>query len=99
MKLIKDKFLVKLEKLVEDTVKVNGVEMYLDSSYDPMRFARQYGEVVIAPERLSSKYMDVKVGDRIYFHHFVADKKIKWLKMMMVVIYYKLMQVKYIVRS
>jgi co-chaperonin GroES (HSP10) len=75
MKLIKDKFLVKLEKLVEDTVKVNGVEMYLDSSYDPMRFARQYGEVVIAPERLSSKYMDVKVGDRIYFHHFVADKK------------------------
>lgn len=75
MKLIKDKFLVKLEKLVENTVKVNGVEMYLDSSYDPMRFARQYGEVVIAPERLSSKYMDVKVGDRIYFHHFVADKK------------------------
>jgi len=75
MKLIKDKFLVKLEKLVEDTVKVNGVEMYLDSSYDPMRFARQYGEVVIAPERLTSKYMDVKVGDRIYFHHFVADKK------------------------
>tara|TARA_R100001440_G_scaffold48279_1_gene68151 strand:+ start:512 stop:1090 length:579 start_codon:yes stop_codon:yes gene_type:complete len=75
MKLIKDKFLVKLEKLVEDTVKVNGVEMYLDSSYDPMRFARQYGEVVIAPERLTSKNMDVKVGDRIYFHHFVADKK------------------------
>ena len=34
LKLIKDKFLVKLEKLVEDTVKVNGVEMYLDSSYD-----------------------------------------------------------------
>lgn len=75
MKLIKDKFLVKLEKLVENTVKVNGVEMYLDSSYDPMRFARQYGEVVIAPERLTSKNMDVKVGDRIYFHHFVADKK------------------------
>lgn len=75
MKLIKDKFLVKLEKLVEDTITVNGVEMYLDSSYDPMMFARQYGEVVIAPEKLSSNFMDVKLGDKIYFHHFVADKK------------------------
>jgi co-chaperonin GroES (HSP10) len=75
MKLIKDKFLVKLPKLVEDTITVNGVEMYLDASYDPMMFARQYGEVVIAPEKLSSNQMDVKVGDRVYFHHFVADRK------------------------
>jgi co-chaperonin GroES (HSP10) len=80
MKLIKDIFLVKLNKLVEDTVTVNGVEMYLDSSYDPMAFARQYGEVLITPEKLSSKYMDVQVGDRIYFHHFVADQKNKLIE-------------------
>jgi len=80
MKLIKDIFLVKLPKLVEDTVTVNGVEMYLDSSYDPMKFARQYGEVVITPEKLSSEHMDIQVGDRIYFHHFVADNKNKMVE-------------------
>ena len=40
-----------------------------------MRFARQYGEVVIAPEKLTSKYMDVKVGDRIYFHLCCRQEK------------------------
>ncbi len=77
MKLIKDRFLVKVDKLEEDTVNINGVDVYFDSSYDPMNHTRQYGEVVVIPENLTSDSMDVKVGDRIYFHHFISDKKNK----------------------
>ena len=49
MKPIKDGYWIEVEKETEDTIMLNGVELYRDTSYDPMRLARQYGTVYKTP--------------------------------------------------
>ena len=52
MKPIRDYFFVKVEKKTEDTVTVNGTEIMIDTSYDPLKLARQHGVVVETPRSL-----------------------------------------------
>tara|TARA_Y100001963_G_scaffold141967_1_gene210894 strand:+ start:263 stop:844 length:582 start_codon:yes stop_codon:yes gene_type:complete len=76
MKPIKDYFFVKVEKTTEDTVNINGTEVFIDTSYDPMKLARQYGVVVETPLSLSKGVdIDIKEGDTVYCHHFLTQKE------------------------
>ena len=49
MKPIKDVYWIEVEKETEDTLMLNGQEIYRDTSYDPMKLARQYGTVYKTP--------------------------------------------------
>ena len=73
MKLIKDSFWIRIEKPEEDTVKCGDLDLVLNTSYNPMYHARRYGEIFIAPQSTSFD-VDVKKGDKVWFHHFVANK-------------------------
>lgn len=76
MKPIKDYFFVKVEKTTEDTVDINGTELIIDTSYDPMKLARQHGVVVETPTAFSKGVkLDVKEGDIVYCHHFLVEKE------------------------
>tara|TARA_Y100000401_G_scaffold78783_1_gene64349 strand:+ start:1120 stop:1701 length:582 start_codon:yes stop_codon:yes gene_type:complete len=76
MKPIKDYFFVKVEKTTEDTVDINGTELIIDTSYDPMKLARQHGVVVETPTAFSKGVkLDVKEGDTVYCHHFLVEKE------------------------
>ena len=86
MQIPKNHFMVRVEKPYEDSVTVNGKEIYIDVSYEPLKFARQFGIVYQTPNWLPEGLdFDVKVGDKIYFHHLVTanqasmtiDKKFK----------------------
>tara|TARA_Y100000593_G_C4240524_1_gene301883 strand:+ start:93 stop:737 length:645 start_codon:yes stop_codon:yes gene_type:complete len=86
MKIPKNHFIVKVEKPYEDTININGKEMFINITYEPLKFARQYGVVKQAPVWLPEGLdFDVKEGDKIYFHHLITanqagmtiDKKIK----------------------
>tara|TARA_R100001244_G_C5132062_1_gene126002 strand:+ start:231 stop:800 length:570 start_codon:yes stop_codon:yes gene_type:complete len=72
MKPLKDIYWVSINKEIESTIELNGTKLYLDSTYDPMRHARQYGEVVEVPAR-DTQGLDIKKGDKVWFHHFVPD--------------------------
>lgn len=72
MKPIKDLYWIKVEKETEDTIKIGGVEMYRDTSYNPMKLARQYGTVYRTPIH-SSIDVDLKEGDKVWFHHFIPS--------------------------
>lgn len=73
MKIPKDYFLVKVDKAYEDTIELNGKEMFLDIKFDPYKFARQYGVIHSTPVGLPKGLdFDVKKGDKIYFHHLVT---------------------------
>lgn len=72
MKPIKESFWVKIEKEVEDTIEIGGMELYRDTSYDPMKLTRQYGIVYATPAKPIDG-VDVQEGDKIWFHHFVAS--------------------------
>jgi len=72
----KDYYFVKVEKTHEDTITLNGKELFLDSSYNDMKHARQYGTVVGVPRGLSmGKKRDIKKGDKVYCHHFLANEE------------------------
>ena len=76
MKIPKDYFLVKVDKAYNDTVDVNGTELMLNITFDPYKFARQYGIVSSTPAGLPKGLkFDVKKGDKIYFHHLVTAAK------------------------
>ena len=68
---VRDLFWVEVEKEQEDTIKINGKELYLDSSYNALFHARQHGKVYQTPvyDKLE---LDIKKGDIVYFHHFVT---------------------------
>ena len=74
MKPIKDVYWIEVEKETEDTMMLNGVELYRDTSYDPMKLARQYGTVYKTPMQ-DSKNLGIQEGDKVWFHHFVATKE------------------------
>ena len=61
MKPIKDVYWIEVEKETEDTIMLNGVELYRDTSYDPMRLARQYGTVYRTLKKLEYKKV-IKFG-------------------------------------
>ena len=74
MKPIRDYFFVKVEKKTEDTVTVNGTEIMIDTSYDPLKLARQHGVVVETPRSLPEGVnLDIKKGDTVYCHHFLTQ--------------------------
>ena len=67
---ISDYIWVEVEKTHEDTILLNGKELYLNPTYNPEFNARQHG-VVYAD---SDKIKNIKVGDKIYCHHFLVTK-------------------------
>ena len=71
MKPIKDLYWIQVEKETEDTILLNGKEMYRDTSYDPMKLARQYGTVYKTPT-LDTSDAGIQEGDKVWFHHFIA---------------------------
>ena len=76
MKIIKDYYLIKVEKTHEDTVIVDGKELYMDTSYSDMEYARQYGTVLEVPNSLSfGMKLDIKKGDKVYCHHFLISEE------------------------
>lgn len=76
MQIPKNHFIVKVEKPYEDTVKVNGKDIHINVSYDPLRFARQFGVVYQVPGWLPKGLnFDVKRGDKIYFHHLITSNQ------------------------
>tara|TARA_R110002020_G_scaffold63770_7_gene169855 strand:- start:7167 stop:7736 length:570 start_codon:yes stop_codon:yes gene_type:complete len=79
MKPIKDYYWVKVEKETEDTIEINGVEMYRDTSYDPMKLARQFGTIYKTPIH-SPEGADLEEGDKVWFHHFIPTEvnKVKY---------------------
>jgi len=66
-------FVVKLEKLVNDTITMSdGTELYVDSKWDEMgEFNHRVteGPVVASPFKYDT---GVKPGDTLYFHHLVV---------------------------
>jgi len=75
MRPVKDCYFVKVEKTHEDTIEVNGRELFLDVSYNDMKHARQYGTVIALPNGLPKGLkLDIKEGDKIYCHHFLASE-------------------------
>ena len=76
MRPVKDYYFVEVEKIQEDTIIVNGRELFMDTSYDELKHARQYGTVVALPHSLPKGInLDVKVGDKIYCHHFLTNEE------------------------
>ena len=75
MKPVKDCYFVKVEKTHEDTVLVNGRELFMDTSFNEMKSARQYGIVIALPKGLPKNIkLDIKEGDKVYCHHFLASE-------------------------
>ena len=76
MRPIRDCYFVKVEKTQEDTIIVNGKELFLDTSFNELKLARQYGTVVALPIGLPKGLkLDVKVGDKVYCHHFLTSEE------------------------
>ena len=72
---VRDLFWVEIEKEQEDSFEMNKKQFYLESSYNVLLHARQYGKVYQIPVH-DNLDLDIKKGDIVYFHHFVtADEE------------------------
>jgi co-chaperonin GroES (HSP10) len=84
MKAVLDRVIFQTEKDTEDSVVLsNGVELYVETKYDPMLHARQWGTVVSVPEKLEfykefKDGIELSVGDKVWVHHFAVDKAQKF---------------------
>ena len=64
-----NKFIVKLPKKFNDTVKVGDTEIFIETKYNEFQHRVMEGEVVGLPAKYDTP---VKEGDTIYFHHHVV---------------------------
>ena len=61
-------FLVRVPNVTQDTVTLNGEEIYIDTKWDEFKHRTMEGEVVGVPEKYDT---GVEIGDTMYFHHHV----------------------------
>ena len=65
-----DLFVVKIEKLINDTIKTEGgLELYIDSKFNEFQNRTTEAPVVAVPFKYDT---GVEVGDTLYFHHLVV---------------------------
>ena len=70
---------VEIEREEENIVKLpDGKELWLDTSFDRYVNARQYGIVKMVSININKRVKDninLKEGDKVYFHHHCIDEK------------------------
>jgi co-chaperonin GroES (HSP10) len=65
-----DLFVVKIEKLINDTIKTEGgLELYIDNRFNEFQNRTTEAPVVAVPFKYDT---GVEVGDTLYFHHLVV---------------------------
>lgn len=63
-------FVVKIDKLIKDTIKTDsGLELYVDSRFDEFQHRTTEAPVVAVPFKYDT---GVEPGDTLYFHHLVV---------------------------
>jgi co-chaperonin GroES (HSP10) len=70
-------FVIKLEKAFEDTVTINGVEMFKDARFDDFKSRISYGTIEAIPAKWDIP-KKVKKGDTLVFHHHVNQQPDKY---------------------
>lgn len=61
-------FIIKVDKAVNDTIDVDGNELYLDNRFNEFEHRAMSGEIVAVPEKYAT---GAQPGDTLYFHHNV----------------------------
>lgn len=85
MKIQKDRFFVSCDQDANSTLPIiglNGIPLVLDKKFDPYLHATRFGIIEEIPSEFSANSIDshlLKPGDQVFFHHFVAQDKNKWL--------------------
>ncbi len=85
VQLLQDNFFVTADADFNTTlpiVGVNGMRLVLDKKFDPYLHATRFGTIAEVPATFSQKSIDshtLKKGDTVWFHHFVAQEKNKWM--------------------
>lgn len=65
-----DLFIVKIDKLINDTIKTKGgLELYIDNRFNEFKNRTTEAQVVAVPFKYDT---GVEVGDTLYFHHLVV---------------------------
>ena len=65
-----DLFVVKIERLINDTIKTEGgLELYIDNRFNEFQNRTTEAPVVAVPFKYDT---GVEVGDTLYFHHLVV---------------------------
>ena len=65
-----DLFVVKIDKLINDTIKTEGgLELYIDNKFNEFQNRTTEAPVVAVPFKHDT---GVEVGDTLYFHHLVV---------------------------
>lgn len=70
-----DRYVVMVDRTKEDSVKVGDTELFLDTRFNEYEHVTQCGTVVQFPASEKFYVDDVKLGDTIYFHHFVCSQE------------------------
>ena len=75
---LNDCVFVQREKNTKDEVEVGGKKLFVDTSWYEYDHVIQHATVRYVPKRISSYFkteMELLPGDKVYCHHFIADKK------------------------
>ena len=75
---LNDCVFVQREKNTKDEVEVGGKKLFVDTSWYEYDHVIQHATVRYVPKRISSYFkteMELIPGDKVYCHHFIADKK------------------------
>lgn len=70
-------FFLDVDQNTNRTIKLGDLELYYDPEYRPLENAIQVGKIGALPSKVHESYrydVDLKVGDTVYFHHFIVQK-------------------------
>jgi len=70
-------FVIELPKAYEDTINVNGVELFKDTRFDDFHARVSYGTIKAIPAKWDIPEK-VQVGDTLVFHHHVNQQPDKY---------------------
>lgn len=85
MQLLRDKFMISADPDAKEFLPIMGLDgepIRLARQFDPYRHSTQIGVIAEVPLEFSEASIDshtLKVGDTVWFHHFVCQPKNRWM--------------------
>jgi co-chaperonin GroES (HSP10) len=71
-----DKYLIKVDSQFKKKF-INGVEIYVDNSFNALENAQSVGQIIKEPKSKSKRDKNISIDDFVLIHHFATDNSRK----------------------
>lgn len=69
-----DHAVVRIDQQYQDEIKIKGLVLFLDTTFNPEKNTTIFGHVISTPSNLKNFEDELRVGDKVYYHYLAIHE-------------------------